>query len=833
MNSQTLRVAWYGFRATFRLRWGGYLAIVLLIALLGGVAMAAIAGARRTQSSFPVYAASTNPSDLGGIVSVLNPAIGGNTGYDPKLIATIARLPYVTHVESGTGLDVLPLGPLAARIDKAFVVSAGNGLGTPDGLNFSQDRLSVVQGRMADPRRAGEIVMATQVAQQLGLHVGARIPIGVYTNAQTNLPAFGTSKVRPIRRITVTLVGTVIEPRQLIEDDVDNSQSLAYFTPAFTRPFLSCCVNYSEAGIQVRGGSRHVAAVEREVKAVLPKAFPAFSGASDTLGKAQRAIKPESIALGVFGAIAALAALLISIQVIGRQVRMGSNDTETLRALGADLAMTSAETLIGILGAVLAGSLLGVGVAVALSPLAPIGPVRPVYPDPGVSFDWTVLGAGVAVLVVGLGAVAVALVVRASRHRIVGRRGRGERGSGAARAAANSGMPVPAVVGIRFALEPGAGRNAVPVRSAILGTALAVIVVVTAVTFGDSLDTLVSHPNLYGWNWSTALASGNVIPGHHATELLSRDRYVRAFSSAYFDDLTIDGQTVPVMGQRPGAGVQPATLTGHTLQGPDQVVLGAVTLAQLHKRIGDTVEVTSGAGPARQLTVVGTATMPTIGNGSGPHLEMGTGALIPAALIPAAAKNPFNVPAAVTGPPVIFIDLKPASGAAGSRSLQKMTGPLTNQFNFGVAISPVLRPAEIVNYRSMGTTPAILGAALGAGAAVALALTLVASVRRRRRDLALLKTIGLSRRQLGAVVAWQSSVAVAIGTVVGVPLGIVAGRSLWQLFANEIHAVPIPSVPALSIALIAGGALVLANIIAFFPGRIAARTPTALLLRAE
>jgi len=831
VNSQTLRVAWYGFRATFRLRWGGYLAIVLLIALLGGVAMAAIAGARRTQSSFPVYAASTNPSDLGGIVSVLNPAIGGNTGYDPKLIATIARLPYVTHVESGTGLDVLPLGPLAARIDKAFVVSAGNGLGTPDGLNFSQDRLSVVQGRMADPRRAGEIVMATQVAQQLGLHVGARIPIGVYTNAQTNLPAFGTSKVRPIRRITVTLVGTVIEPRQLIEDDVDNSQSLAYFTPAFTRPFLSCCVNYSEAGIQVR--SRHVAAVEREVKAVLPKAVPAFSGASDTLGKAQRAIKPESIALGVFGAIAALAALLISIQVIGRQVRMGSNDTETLRALGADLAMTSAETLIGILGAVLAGSLLGVGVAVALSPLAPIGPVRPVYPDPGVSFDWTVLGAGVAVLVVGLGAVAVALVVRASRHRIVGRRGRGERGSGAARAAANSGMPVPAVVGIRFALEPGAGRNAVPVRSAILGTALAVIVVVTAVTFGDSLDTLVSHPNLYGWNWSTALASGNVIPGHHATELLSRDRYVRAFSSAYFDDLTIDGQTVPVMGQRPGAGVQPATLTGHTLQGPDQVVLGAVTLAQLHKRIGDTVEVTSGAGPARQLTVVGTATMPTIGNGSGPHLEMGTGALIPAALIPAAAKNPFNVPAAVTGPPVIFIDLKPASGAAGSRSLQKMTGPLTNQFNFGVAISPVLRPAEIVNYRSMGTTPAILGAALGAGAAVALALTLVASVRRRRRDLALLKTIGLSRRQLGAVVAWQSSVAVAIGTVVGVPLGIVAGRSLWQLFANEIHAVPIPSVPALSIALIAGGALVLANIIAFFPGRIAARTPTALLLRAE
>src|SRR6202035_992687 len=137
---------------------------------------------------------------------------------------------------------------------------------------------------------------------------------------------------------------------------------------------------------------------------------PAMSGAAGTLGKAQRAIKPESVALGVFGAIAAVAALLIAVQVIGRQVRVGTSESEILRALGADEAMTSCEALIGILGAVVVGSLLAAGVAVALSPLAPIGPVRPVYPDPGVSFDWTVLSVGVAVLVVGLGAAAAALV---------------------------------------------------------------------------------------------------------------------------------------------------------------------------------------------------------------------------------------------------------------------------------------------------------------------------------------------------------------------------------------------------------------------------------------
>jgi len=58
------RVAWYRFRATFGRRWGGLLAIVLLVGLIGGLAMGAVAGARRTQSSFPAFLRSTNPSDL-------------------------------------------------------------------------------------------------------------------------------------------------------------------------------------------------------------------------------------------------------------------------------------------------------------------------------------------------------------------------------------------------------------------------------------------------------------------------------------------------------------------------------------------------------------------------------------------------------------------------------------------------------------------------------------------------------------------------------------------------------------------------------------------------
>ena len=141
------------------------------------------------------------------------------------------------------------------------------------------------------------------------------------------------------------------------------------------------------------------------------------------------------------------------------------------------------------------------------------------------------------------------------------------------------------------------------------------------------------------------------------------------------------------------------------------------------------------------------------------------------------------------------------------RSLNRVASQLSNNFNFGVFLSSVLRPAEIVNYRSLGTTPAVLGAGLAAGSVAALALTLVASVRRRRREFALLKTLGFTTRQVASTIAWQSSVSVGLGTLVGIPLGVVVGRALWTIFADEIHAVPNPSVPGWYIVLIAVGAL--------------------------
>ena len=74
---------------------------------------------------------------------------------------------------------------------------------------------------------------------------------------------------------------------------------------------------------------------------------------------------------------------------------------------------------------------------------------------------------------------------------------------------------------------------------------------------------------------------------------------------------------------------------------------------------------------------------------------------------------------------------------------------------------------------------------------------------------------------------------VVIGTLIGIPLGIIVGHLLWNAFAEAIHAVPVTNIPALYVAAIAVGAVVLANVVAAVPARVAARTRTAVLLRAE
>jgi ABC-type lipoprotein release transport system permease subunit len=169
---------------------------------------------------------------------------------------------------------------------------------------------------------------------------------------------------------------------------------------------------------------------------------------------------------------------------------------------------------------------------------------------------------------------------------------------------------------------------------------------------------------------------------------------------------------------------------------------------------------------------------------------------------------------------------------AASRVLAKEPAD-TSCGGYQASVLGVQRPAQIVNYRSMGLTPLLLAIALAAGAVIALGLTLVASVRRRRHELAILKAIGFTPKQLQWSVLWQAGIVAVVGIVVGVPLGAALGRWLWTLFAEEIGAVPLPVVPVLPVVVACITALALAIALSGVPGRLAARTPAATALTPE
>jgi hypothetical protein len=855
-----LGVSWYRFRATFSHRWGGYLSLVLLIGLVGGLSMGGFAAARRTQSSFSTYLAGTNPSAF--TVSIYSAALVPTAGSNraPDITKKIAQLPHVHHVDAGVLLNAVPLAadgaPQLGSLGKVYPIASVNG------IFFDQDRVTVTQGRMADPARPDEFVMTPEAAQLFGVHVGQVIPYGIYTNLQQQLSGFGTPSVRPKIRIEAKLVGLVAFNSQIVEDDIDRFPTFSVFTPALAKVALASTkgsfASAATYSIQVDSGSGDIALVERELAHLVP------SGATLTLhatapvaAKADRAVKPIAIALGMFGAVALLAVLLIAAQAIARRLRESTEELTVLRALGADPATTTTDGLIGIFGAVVLGSILAGALAFAISPIAPLGPVRPVYPTKGFSADWMVLGVGLLVLIGGLGAIAVVFAYRAAPHRVAHRvRLAPPTSSRVVQTAAAAGLPAPGVVGVRMALESGRGRTAVPVRSALVGTALAVALVVATLTFGSSLQTLVKHPALYGWNWTYMLnqvgAGSAGVPPQTLTAL-QHDPDVAAATGINYNDVEIDGQNVPVIFGVKGASITPPILSGHALDRTDQIVLGAGTMAQLHKRAGDTVVLTYGSPkdyplyiPPTRLIIVGTATMPAVGFASvvSDHTSMGTGALIPFNALPAAFDGAINSPyETLNGPNLALVRLRPGiSAAAGRANLQRMADAANRDFaavpqgagvGNTIVVQGVQRPAEIVNYRTVGAVPALLVAGLALGAVAALALTLGASVRRRRRDLALLKTLGFTQRQLAAAVAWHASVSAVVGVVVGVPVGVILGRWLWDLFARQIYAVPEPTVPVLWVALVAVGALVLANIVAAIPARMAARTPTALMLRAE
>lgn len=853
MTGSAARFAWYRFQTTFRSRIGGYLTIVFLVGLIGGVAIGAIAGARRTQAAFPASLAKSNASDLqfqsyiGGCKQLLECL------YSRRFTQEIAGLPHVQRVAGYVNMYLAPIGHNGhPYLPYALQNNTVSTIGSFGGEYFSQDRVTADEGHVPNPYKIDEFAITAETEHALGWHVGQEIPMAAYSFAQL-LTSQGLPK-HSVARFDMKLVGIVAFDGAVVHDEVDRYPTFALFTPALaSRIVKDGGAGFSEYALKLDGGTRYLSAVERELIGILPRGSEyQFHVTAVDEAEVERATKPESIALGAFGAIAGLAALVIAGQAIARAARRNLRDLEILRAFGTDPLMIAADSLLGPFMAILVGALLATVVGLAVTPLSPIAAVRQVDPSPGLDFDWAVIAGGFAVLLVIL-SVAAAAYVMLSMRRSAGRQIQpsSEDSSRIVESASRAGLPPSAIAGLRFAVSRGRGRDAAPVGSAFVGASLAVAVLVTTITFASGLGTLVSHPELYGWNWNYAIVqagSGNV-PGELTNRLLRNDRYVASWTGFGFANFQVDGISVPGMLTTSRASISPPILSGHRIEGTDQIVLGGATLAELHKRVGQFVVVSYGDlkdapayVPPTRVRIVGTATFPAIGDSGSLHPTMGAGALISRSIAPPALQNANKSSDPLQNGQAIYVIRlhKGAPTQAARRSLDRVVATITKRYqadpNSGggtFELLSVQQPAEIVNYKTIGNTPAALAGALAAASALALGLALAASVRRRRRDLALLKSLGFVRRQLTAVVFWQASIAALVGVVIGVPLGIIFGRLLWNVFAREIYAVPHSTIPSLEVVLVAVGTLLLANAVAFLPARVAAETPIAPILRSE
>jgi len=168
---------------------------------------------------------------------------------------------------------------------------------------------------------------------------------------------------------------------------------------------------------------------------------------------------------------------------------------------------------------------------------------------------------------------------------------------------------------------------------------------------------------------------------------------------------------------------------------------------------------------------------------------------------------------------------RPAEG--NDRSVGDLVSEAIKDLTQLVRYETDLARAELrADARRLGLSGALLAIA-------ALAHVLLTSVRRRRRDLAILKTLGLRRAQLIQAVSWQATAMAAAALLLGMPLGLLAGRWTWTLFAASAGVSPAARIPVLLVLLVVPGTLAAAVLMASRPGWEAARIQPAVLLRGD
>ena len=807
-----MAAVWALVRARLRARRRALVGLALLVGVASGAVMAAAIGARRTDTAYARLLEATRADDA-------EVELGG-PGYEP-LIDRLRLLPQVADLGVESQTLLAPAMPGDPR-EYVWGESGFLSLASVDGrVGRTLNRPLIVAGRRPDPGRADEIGISELVARRWGLRPGGTLRVRAVALEQLETLFSGEQLVPAGPALALKVVAVQRLPEDpAVSVRAPGGLGSVSLTPAFHRAYKDTVANFPGVRVRLKRGQADMAgftAATRRLSGNSPEVT--VVPRPELTGLVEDAIRAQAVALVLFAVLAGAAALVVVGQTLARELSLASAGQETVRALGASRAHLLAATLvpIGLVGA--AGAVVGAVVAVLASPLTPIGVALKAEPDPGLSVNLAGLGIGmVATLALVLGRVAV------PAWRLAGERPHRPATTGAAGAtsaladtAARAGLPPTSVTGLRMALEQGRGPRAVPVRASLVGVTVGIIALTAAVTFGASLERLLDTPRLYGWNFDAVAGQWDRNdPATSRPAWLADNPRVGAWSAVWFSDIQVEGEVVDAASfDTAGGRVFPTLLEGREPSGPDELVLGSGTLRRLGLRLGQTVRV-EGRQPAA-MRIVGRAALVHIDNE-----DAGEGAILTIDGLRRLRPDRRG------GYGMFYLRLAPgADHEAAMRSLQRLPSGVVQ------VVDLPRPPADVANLGRVGDLPNVLAGLLALLAASALAHLLVTSVRRRRHDLAILKVLGFVRRQVSAAVAWQATTVALLALAVGLPLGVALGRWSWSLLADRIGVGAPPVTPGPALLAGVAGTVLVANLVAAWPGRVAARTRPAVALRSE
>lgn len=831
-----------------RHRWPALVPIALVVALGACGALVALGAAERTASAYARYLERSAAGDV-----VVNPSLATS-----EIDAVVRDLPGVRAVTS----DSLFLAAIDDRAGapRTGAELAGQGyvaqvLGSADGRYSTMDRPVVTAGRL--PSAGDEVLVNRALADARKLEVGDLLTLSFWDPAD-ELRAEPDDVVSPVGVEQVRVAGVATLADEVFPDrlypagriivspelaarydclpdvpmaDATEEEVLEAMFP------LGCASIYRYYSLDLDAGSRAVPAavgafLDRsvELNAELPPGLLAQEASyfliatttSEERQRVERSTYPTVVALVVLGAAAAATTVVVTALAVARELRRAEDDLRQWRSMGLTTRSRAAVVTIPLLASATAGLAVALVAAWVLSPVGPAGVVRAVDPGRGRG-----LGPGVALAAaalallgaIGLPALALRAIRRARRvsvprreiaavRRLVRLSARPEVGEGAR------------------AAYSGAGAGLVVATCSLAAGAL-----VAAVVFGASLSALVSTPATYGWPWDVGVMTGF---GYGDLDLEAVNRTmggqpdVESWSVLGFSsDITLDDEPVlAVVGLDTRDDVDFTVVSGRLPRAPDELAVGGRTAAERGLAVGDEVEVAGEGLPTRRSTVTGIAVLPPLGPFQADRTGPGTGIVLPASVAP-----PELVADNVT-----FVGVDLAPGVEADAFFRERGDSVAS---WDVAGSPPVeyatpvRPDEIVDAEAMRNVPLVVGGLLAASALVGLGVAVALSVRARRRELAILRSLGFTGRQLRTTVRAQAMATMAAALVVGAPLGVAAGRFSWRSFASVLGVVTDPVMPLRWLAATVAGALVVALAAAALPARRAARTEPVHGLRAE